>query len=315
MLVHLLEIYYNNKGENMNIMCIGHAAYDTTLSFPMFPLENTKNRVSKKVEGCGGCACCASYQLALWGLHPYFIGTVGNDYFGNRIQKELDEVGVNIEYLNVEMNYPTTNSLVVVNQTNGSRTIYTYVKEDRFIEKVNLEVEPDFMLMDGYEPELCKKMIKKYPNAISVIDAGRVTKDILELCKMVNYVVCSKEFLEEVTEITLSYQKKESFIQAYRKLEELVKTTLVVTLEENGTLYKYKDQVKIMPSMKVKAVDTTGAGDVFHATFLYGLYKNLPFEEIIKISNIAGALSVTKMGGTRSIPTCDEMKKVYHDFE
>lgn len=310
-----MDVYYNRNGENMNIICIGHAAYDVTFPFDHFPIENTKNRVTSKIEALGGCACTASYMLAKWGGEPYFLGCVGNDVFGNKILSDLEKIGVKTDYTQVKMNTSTTESMIVVNQENGSRTIYSYVNEEEKLDSLNLDFEPDFILMDGYEGKVAKELLKKYPSAISVLDAGRITNDVLDLCMLVNYVVCSKEFLEGVTGITLLEDSKDTFIRAYRKLEERFKNTIVVTLESRGALYKYQNQVKIMPSMKVKAVDTTGAGDIFHAAFIYGLSKNLPFEEIIKLSNIAGALSVTKLGGSTSIPSIVDMKKVYHDFE
>lgn len=299
----------------MNIICIGHVAFDSTFSFSTFPSENTKNRASLFVEGCGGGALTASYQLAKWGLQPYLIGTIGDDIFGSKIKEELQNTNVNITYLQTNPTVSTTRSTIVINQEKGSRTIYSYVAKGPTMKDISLKIEPDFILVDGYEAELSKKIITRYPNAISVLDASKATKDVLELCKQVNYVVCSKSFLEEATSVSLEEQNKETYIKAYRTLEEICKTTIVATLESKGALYKYHNQVRMMPSIKVQAVDTTGAGDVFHAAFLYGLYKNLPFEEIVKMSNVAGALAVTKLGSSASTPSTLEMKKVYHDFE
>lgn len=98
-------------------------------------------------------------------------------------------------------------------------------------------------------------------------------------------------------------------------MESIFKNNIVVTLESKGALYQYHKQVKMMPSIKVKAVDSTGAGDLFHGAFVYGLAKNMSYEEIIKLSNVTGALSVTKIGGRFSAPSREEIKKVYHDFE
>ncbi|MNE98282.1 putative phosphofructokinase PfkB [compost metagenome] len=90
---------------------------------------------------------------------------------------------------------------------------------------------------------------------------------------------------------------------------------IVVTLESQGCLYEHEGRIKIMPSYQVTAVDSTGAGDIFHGAFVYGLAKGWEFERIIRISNLAGALSVTKLGSSLSIPSIDEMKAVSHEFE
>ena len=69
-----------------------------------------------------------------------------------------------------------------------------------------------------------------------------------------------------------------------------------------------------MPSLKVEAVDTTGAGDIFHGAFTYCIANNYSLEKTLKIANITGALSVTKIGSKNSIPEKEDIKKYEEDF-
>lgn len=69
-----------------------------------------------------------------------------------------------------------------------------------------------------------------------------------------------------------------------------------------------------MPGVKVNAIDTTGAGDVFHAAFAYCMAKNYDLEKAIKISNIAGALSTRNIGIRNSIPKLEEVLKIYEQI-
>ena len=62
------------------------------------------------------------------------------------------------------------------------------------------------------------------------------------------------------------------------------------------------------PSVRVEAVDTTGAGDIFHAGFLYALLEGLPFREILAFANTAAGLSCRGMGGRAAIPTIEEIR-------
>jgi sulfofructose kinase len=66
-----------------------------------------------------------------------------------------------------------------------------------------------------------------------------------------------------------------------------------------------------MPSINVTPVDTTGAGDLFHGAFTYCLAANYDLEKTLRISNITGALSVTKMGGRNSVFPLEEVLKIY----
>ena len=309
------ETWYNNRGDKMKILCIGHVAYDITIPLEDFPIENTKNRVPSRVECGGGPASNAAYLLGKWGMDTYIAGVIGTDIYAKKIKKEFEEVAVHTNYLEMNHDHQTTSSFIIANKKNGSRTIFTYRPSTVKMNPIELDFEPDVILIDGQEIEISRSIIKRYPNAISIIDAGRAKPEIIELAKMVNYTVCSKEFAENVTGLTIDYDKTHTLIDLYRKMEEKFKNNIVITLESKGALYKYQNEIKLMPSIKVKAVDSTGAGDLFHGAFAYGIAKNMPYEEIIKIANLTGALSVTKIGGRFSAPSKEEIKQVYHDFE
>ena len=299
----------------MKVLCIGHVAYDITIPLDSFPIENTKNRVSNRVECGGGPASNAAYLLGKWGMDTYFAGVLGDDIYALRIKKEFEEVGVHTDYLEMNPNMLTTSSFIIANKSNGSRTTFTYRPKTMKMSHISLNFTPDVILMDGQEYDLSKEYIEKYPNAITIIDAGRVTEEIVHLSKMVNYVVCSKVFAEEVTGISLDYGNSSTILALYQKMKDLFPGNVVVTLEAKGCLYEMDGFVKIMPSLKVKAVDSTGAGDLFHGAFTYGIMKNWPYEKVLRMANVAGALSVLKVGGRNSVPTKEAMKAVCYDFE
>ena len=201
-----------------------------------------------------------------------FAGVIGNDFYGSRIINQLKDANIKTNLVQVSENYPTTNSFIVANSSNGSRTILTYRPKQIELDDFDLDFEPDIILVDGQECKISEKFIKKYPNAISIIDAGRPNSDIINLSKLVNYVVCSKNFAEEVTKIKI--EDNNSSIDAYKKMESIFSGNVVITLESKGALYKYDNQIRIMPSLKVKAIDSTGAGDIFHGAFTYAIANN-----------------------------------------
>jgi len=298
----------------MKILCIGNAAYDITTPVDTYPIENTKYRVHDRIECGGGPTATAAFLLGKWHMDTTFAGIVGKDLYGSRIKKEFEDINVDTRYLQMSEEHTTTSSFILANTSNGSRTTFAYRPSDMKMSDFELDFEPDIILMDGQEYEMSKKLLEKYPNAISIIDAGRSRKEIIELSKMVTYLVCSKEFAENVTEMKFNddYSNKE---EVYKKLETIFSNTIVVTLEATGCLYKINNEIKIMPSIKVKPVDSTGAGDIFHGAFTYGIAKGYDFEKVLKLSNIAGAISVTRIGTRVSIPTLEEMEAVYNEFK
>ena len=288
----------------MKVLCIGHATYDIMINMGKYPIENTKNRV-KNLLGCGGGqACNASYLLGKWGIDTTFVGLVGNDSYGKYVKKELDSVSVDTRYL--ELKGKTTVSYIIVNSKNGSRTPLTYHSTDLTIEDINEDINPDIILLDGYEYKIASRLLDKYQNAISILDAEKNTEEVINLGKKVDYVICSKSFLEKFTNMKID---KDNVFMAL----DIAKKTfpnLIVTLEEYGCCYNNK----IIPSIKVKAVDSTGAGDIFHGAFVYGLTKKWDIEKILRFSNIAGAMSVTRLGSRNSVFDLKQVEEVYNEF-
>lgn len=299
---------------DLKVLCLGHISYDIIFPLKGFIEENKKIRIKEKIECGGGPASNAAYLLGKWGIETYIAGVVGNDLYGNEIKNEFEISNVNTKYLEIRNDFETDNSIIINNQLNGSRTILTYIKEKEKMQELHLDFEPDIILIDGHEFEESKRIITKYPKAIVVLDAGRASKEVVELAKMVNYVVASKDFAEEVTGIKINYDDQETLKQLYSRLESMFSGMIVITLEDKGCIYKYNGELGIMDALEVEALDTTGAGDIFHGAFVYGLTKGYNINVVLTIATIAGSLSVTKVSG-RAVPSKEEMRRYIHDFE
>lgn len=298
----------------MKVLCIGHISYDITFPMEGFIQENTKNRVKMRVECGGGPASNAAYLLGKYGIETYIMGIVGNDEEANKIIKEFSSVNVNTNYLLKLDDYKTTNSMIIANQENGSRTILTYKDDAKNYPIRDIDFVPDIIHIDGQEIEISNYMLDKFPNAISVLDAGRNTDEIITLAKKVRYLVCSKEFAENVTGYKFDKNNLATYSFIYNKMQDIFKNNIIITLESEGSMAFINDTLKLIPSIKVKAIDSTGAGDLFHGAFVYALANHYDLEKALKFSNIVGGLSVTKIGGRYSVPTFEEISK-YYDFK
>ena len=80
-----------------------------------------------------------------------------------------------------------------------------------------------------------------------------------------------------------------------------------ITLEANGSFTEINGQYRIIPSIKVTAIDSTGAGDIFHGAFTYFIGMKYPLEKAIRYSSISGGISVTRIGSRYSIPELEEV--------
>lgn len=316
MLLTYSNFCYNKiKGDmGMKIICIGNAAYDVTLPMNHFPIENKKVRLdNSRIECGGGSASNCAYLLAKWGMDTYFGGAVGDDYYGNKIIEEFEKIGVNTKYLQKKTGVPTTSSFIITNTSTGSRTILTDKKKDMTIDMMDVDDDFDIIVLDGYEKEFALEVMKRNPKAIKIIDAGSMRESTLELAHMVDYVVCSLDFAEEFTNKKVDYDDMRTLIEIYDDLKKEFSQNVVITLEDKGC-FTYDNGYKMVPSIKVESVDSTGAGDIYHGAFAYCVANNYDIITTMRMANIAGALSVTKVGGRFSIFTLEEVKKKYDEL-
>ena len=274
------------------ILCVGHSAYDITYLLPHFPVENRKYKAKDRIMVSGGPAGNAAYLLGKYGEKVSYITALGNDFYGKKILEDLNEVGVDTKNIVVSNKLVTPCSIIIANEESGSRTIINY-REEKPIDdfKMTYEKAPEIILFDGHELDIALKVHKEFPNAVSVLDAGTYKEDFAkDYCKM--------DRIEE-----------KDFKYVLEKLEELNKNTIIVTLGERGSIMKKDGELLKFKAFKTKAVDTTGAGDIFHGAFVYGLSNEFSIEKNIEFASACASLSVEKLGGRNSIPELDEVEK------
>ena len=290
----------------MKALCVGHATYDITLPTNEFPVENKKMRIKKQVACGGGPACNASYLLAKWGIDTSFSGIVGEDYYGNNIISELESVGVNTKYVEKNKDIQTDSSYIIANLSNGSRTIITAKGQNIAKLSKNIDLKADILLVDGEHYLSAKEALENNPNAISILDAGRVNDGVCTLGKMVTYLICSKDFAEDFTNTKIDVSNFETLVTAYETLKINFKTNIIITLDKDGSFTKI-DDYEIIPSLREEVLDSTGAGDIFHGAFAYFISNGYSLRKTIELSSITSAISVTRMGGRYSIPELSEV--------
>ena len=292
----------------MKILCIGQSAYDITVPVSSFPEENRKYKVHEVYECGGGSANNSAYLLAKWHDEVYLASSIGKDDYGRKIKEEAISVGVNIDYIEEINNVKTTTSFIINNKNNGSRTIITDRKEGmHFSNNHKILIKPDIILLDGNDYDKSLEVIKNNPQAIKIIDAGNMKDGISDLCKYCDYIVCSNDFAREYTGINFNYNDINVIYNVYDKIAKDFNGRLVITLEHLGSLTKINNQFKLIPSIKVESIDSTGAGDIYHGAFTHFIAHGYSLLDTMHYANIAGALSVVKIGSKNSMP---ELKDV-----
>jgi len=295
------------------ILSIGHSAYDFTYLLEAFPTENLKyslnNGIETVMECGGGPAGNAAYLMGKWGAKVFYAGVIGDDPQGKAIEAEFQSVGVDLSYLQRNIGGRTPFSVILANKENGSRTLF-----NRTLPYPPLQHEWDSalewgaILVDGMELEASLKALETYSELPSVLDAGSLDREAEILAAKVSHLVCSEVFAQQYTGQTLDTEA--SIERAFKQLEALNDNCVVLTLGERGSVYRKEGNLTIVPAMTVNAIDTTGAGDIYHGAFTYGLAAGYDLETTIQISTIAAGLSVEKLGARVAIPAWSEVEEI-----
>ena len=294
------------------ILSIGHSAYDFTYLLEAFPTENLKyslnNGIETVMECGGGPAGNAAYLMGKWGAEVFYAGVIGDDPQGKAIESEFQSIGVNLSYLQWNRGGRTPFSVILANEQNGSRTLF-----NRTLPYPQLSIEWDSslewgaLLIDGMELDASLKALAAYPEVPSVLDAGSLDRETEMLAPLVSHLVCSEVFAGSFTGEALDTE--ESIARAFLQLEELNTSCVVMTLGERGSVFRKDGELVVIPAMRVDAVDTTGAGDIYHGAFTFGLAAGFDLEKTIRIATIAAGLSVQKLGARVAIPAWNEVEK------
>ena len=299
----------------MNIACIGNVTYDFTVIGKGFIKENGKFSYSEKTIKTGGPACNAAFVINKLGNPVDFYGQIGNDEFGDYVYNDLYNDGLGIEHLNISDNVMTPFSFIIINTDKATRTINS-VRSPKDLEMPRIEnftykTNYDYILTDGKYVSESSVLIDANPNAVSIIDAGRVNDGVIKLCEKVDYIICSQEFAEGITGLFLNQRyNNDSFI--YQKLKERFPNAkgITITVGKYGFICEKDNVVYNVPTFDPKApsIDTNAAGDIFHGAFTYALANNYDYYDALEFANVTASLSTTRIGGKDSCPSLEDIK-------
>jgi sulfofructose kinase len=288
--------------KSFDILCVGHACFDLTFAVANQPGPDEKCVADALVSSGGGPAANAAVTVARLGLRAAFAGYLGNDPWGERHFQEFRDEGVNTDFV-VRGSAPTPLSAILV-KPDGKRTVVNYAGETGYLPKERLDfsdIRPHVILFDGHQPWLSLALVEvaRRSGIPTILDAGSVHPGTRALAERVDTLACSEKFAHE-------YTGQADALQAVTRLNELA-ATAVITLGRDGLVWSQAGAVRRLPAFAVDAVDSTGAGDVFHGALAVGLAEGWDWEQSLRFASAAAALSCTRRGARPGIPTRAEV--------
>ncbi len=295
-------------GHAVDVLCIGHAAWDITLPLPGFPAEDGKVEIPALIESGGGPAANAAWLLSAWGVRCGFAGVVGDDDRGRRVVDEFAAAGTDTSLVEHRPDVPTPLSVILVNQHTGSRTVV-----NRRVPAAPLALgdvpgpPPRVLLFDGHELPASQAAMDRFPGARTILDAGSLRDGTRVLAGRVEFLVASERFGRQITGLP-PLDGPDRWAAAVAALSALNGRPVVITLGRHGLVHGTADAWDHWPAVPATAIDTTAAGDAFHGAFAYGVLTGMSWTDTLRLTTTTAALSVQRLGGRRSFPPLDRVR-------
>ncbi len=284
---------------------LGYTALDYLGVIPHFPAENKKLELDEfSIQG-GGPTATAVVTARRLGLSVSYIGKVGDDPFGERMLSELRAEGVDCSSVIVETGARSQFAFIMVDARTGARTILwtrgtlsPFTPSEVDIDRIT---SARALLIDSLEPVAAHAAAEaaREVGIPVIIDAGTMRDGVAELLPLSDYIVASETFADQISD-------GKGVDEALRIILTYGPEAGVVTLGERGCAAISVDGMFEIEGFPVHAVDTTGAGDVFHGAFLFAVLQGWDLYRMCLFSNAVAAMKCRRLGGRAGIPGIDE---------
>ena len=317
---------------NSQVICIGELLID----FFCTEIDTSLMDGRSFEKQAGGAPANVSATIVKLGGNAAFVGKVGDDPFGHFLKQTLLELRVDTSMLILDEFHSTTMAFVSLDK-NGERDFVFHRGADAFLKDEDIKedmLDQSSILHFGSATALLQEPFRKtYLNTIKKAKAAEkfisfdpnYRADLWkgkeqDFIQQVKECLAYSDFVKVSEEELMLITKNEEFEQAVKELHEMGVRLVSVTLGKKGTFISNGSQTRMVPSVAVNSIDSTGAGDAFVGAMLFNvaqkynreaIFKDFnSFVEITTFSNKVGALVCTKLGAIASIPTIEEVNSI-----
>src|SRR5579871_5318959 len=282
----------------------GINSLDTLIRLPRFPTFDSKVEVISTEILPGGQVASAAVACQRWGLKTRYAGKIGDDYAGRLQRESLQGEAMELHLIEVP-NCESQVAFILVDQSCGERTILW--KRDARLDFLPHELRPEWVTnarllhVDGHpcSPSTLAAQWAREAGVMVLADLDNLYPGTEALLEQVDFLIASREFPERFLGISDPLDSRPEIVRRFGC------RVAGVTLGQDGALAWDGREFHYSPAFQVETVDTTGAGDIFHAGFAYCLLAGRELHESLEFSCAAAALNCTALGargGIRPLP-------------
>jgi sugar/nucleoside kinase (ribokinase family) len=290
---------------------IGENATDIVLRLKDFPARDGKTDTLSREVRLGGQVATAVVAAATWGLRCRYVGAAGSDHNAELHQKELRRLRIE-SHLHRVPRAESRLSYILVERSTGSRAVLAHRHPRTTLTRSYLKKEwfqrSRLVHVDGENPE-ASRLAASWAREAGVpvmCDLDQFSDPLRFLLPQVDYPVLSLAVLE-------SFGGSNDPLVALPAIRAKYGSIAVcTTLGEQGALAWTGDRFWYAPAYSVKVADTTGAGDLFHAGFGYGLLQGWDLQHTLEFGCAAAGLNCQShgaRGGIQSVAAIERLRK------
>ena len=294
---------------NKKIFILGSSSIDHTVYTEEMPSPGVTGKAIsffRNMGGKGANQACAAHYL---GGDVFFLGAIGKDEEGRFISSKIEELGFK-HYLKIS-DKQTGIASITTNVKTGENQILIVqganldINKDDIYKFENIIKESHIFLTqleNSYEAvETGLKLAKKH-GLITILNPAPYMPLEDDLYQYIDYFIPNEHEMDSYVPEKMNYEEKGKVL-----LSKGVKN-VIITLGENGSLFINKDKTAIVHAIRVKAIDTTAAGDSYIGALVTAMSKGKDILEAMKFASKCSAITVTRKGAIASLPKIDEIK-------
>ena len=292
----------------------GSLIVDVTGFAPHLPIEGETVRGRTLRLGPGGKGSNQMTAAHRAGSEVKIISSRGDDALGKILEEHYRNEGMTEEYVRILPDGETASALIEIDERDAQNRIIVILAANETVGRERVyEAEKDFADCDAVltqfetTPEAviaAKELAQKYGKPF-ILNPAPCTPMPDGLYDGVDYATPNETEAEILTGV-----KVETYEDCRRAAEKLLAMGVrhaVITLGVRGSYYYDGTKEIIVPSIKVKAVETTGAGDAYNGGFATAIAEGMPIETALKFATCTATISVTRLGSSPSMPQREEI--------
>ena len=293
----------------MKILVFGSLNIDHVYRMPHLVRAGETLASASYQKNAGGKGLNQAIALARAGQEVCFAGALGKD--GLFLRDYLASCGVDVSLLQV-VDEPTGHAMIQLDE-DGQNAIVLYGGANQRItpEMIREVLAPfapgDFLLLQN-EINLLPEIVEqaKAKGMCVVLNPSPMSDALRELLPQVDWLILNEVEGEDLT----GCARPEEMLQALLGMQPACR--VVLTLGEQGAMYADAQKRCFQPAVRTEAVDTTAAGDTFTGFFLSGVLSGASEEASLEMAAKAAAITVSRPGASKSIPSLQEVKAREH---